>query len=294
MQLDKPITEIIRQRFSCRKYLKKPIAEHDRQKLSDFLSSVNRGPFGAQARFELVAAAKQDQNALKGLGTYGFIRNAAGFIVGVVRDSEKSLEDFGYLMEKTIIYATDIGLGTCWLGGSFTKSRFAKKISLTYEEQLPAVTSIGYIADRSKSEDRLRRYVGADSRKDWEKLFFKDNFDNPLLLSDAGPFSEPLEMVRLGPSASNKQPWRVVKEDNSWHFFLRRTKGYRDGFIFRFLNLADLQRVDMGIAMCHFELTSLQMGLQGKWIVQEPNIKKSDDTTEYIASWTHEEFAADF
>jgi len=60
-------------------------------------------------------------------------------------------------------------------------------------------------------------------------------------------------MVRIAPSASNKQPWRIVKIEGAWHFFLERTKGYGDGIIFKLLKLADIQRLDMGIAMCHFE-----------------------------------------
>ena len=35
-----------------------------------------------------------------------------------------------------------------------------------------------------------------------------------------------LEMVRRGPSASNKQPWRVVRAGERWHLYLQRTRGY--------------------------------------------------------------------
>jgi hypothetical protein len=51
------------------------------------------------------------------------------------------------------------------------------------------------------------------------------------------------------------------------------------------LKLEDLQRVDMGIAMCHFELASDELGLTGRWATAEPAIKKPDDSTEYVASW---------
>jgi len=40
---------------------------------------------------------------------------------------DKNLEDFGYLMEEAILFATGLGLGTCWLGGSFTKSGLPKR-----------------------------------------------------------------------------------------------------------------------------------------------------------------------
>jgi hypothetical protein len=285
MLYSKPVTEIIRQRFSCRKCLEKPIAEDQRQHLADFISSAGRGPLGTPVRFELVAATEQDRKSLKGLGTYGFIRGAAGFIVGAVGHSEKNLEDYGYVMEKIILCATDIGLGTCWLGGTFTKSGFAKKISAADGELVPAVTSVGYVAQRGGFDGRMRQFVGADNRMPWENLFFKEKFGIPLSSDEAGAYSVPLEMVRKGPSASNKQPWRIVKEGNTWHFYIKRTKGYGNSFTFRLLGLADLQRVDMGIAMSHFELTANELGLKGTWAIQEPAIAKPDSLTEYTISW---------
>lgn len=285
MLYNKPITEIIRQRFSCRKYLEKPIAEDKRQQLSTFIFSAGRGPFGTPVRFELVAATEKDRKSLKGLGTYGVIRGAAGFIVGAVRHSEKNLEDYGYVMEKIILCATDIGLGTCWLGGTFTKSGFAKKISATDGERVPAVTSIGYIASKDGFEGRMRQFVGADNRLPWENLFFREKFGIPLSPDEAGAYRVPLEMVRIGPSASNKQPWRIVREGNAWHFYIQRTKGYGNSFTFRLLGLADLQRVDMGIAMSHFELIAGELGLKGTWAVREPDIAKPDSLTEYTVSW---------
>jgi len=191
-------------------------------------------------------------------------------------------------MEKIILCATDIGLGTCWLGGTFTKSGFAQKISAAEGELVPAVTSVGYIAQRGGLEDGMRRFVGADHRLPRENLFFREKFGSPLSPDEAGVYSVPLEMVRLGPSASNKQPWRIVKEGRLWHFYLRRTKGYGNSFTFRLLGLADLQRVDMGIAMSHFELTAGELGLKGTWAVREPDIEKPDSATEYTASWMAE------
>ena len=72
MLYSKPVTEIIRQRFSCRKYLEKPIAEDERQHLSDFIFSAGKGPLGAPVRFELVAATEQDRNSLKGLDIWSY------------------------------------------------------------------------------------------------------------------------------------------------------------------------------------------------------------------------------
>jgi len=282
----KPVVDIIRQRFSCRTYLERPISAEKRQELKAFIDNLQNGPFGSRPRFHLVAADKEDSRALKGLGTYGFIHGATGFIIGTLDEGEKNLEDYGYQMEEIILLATRLDLGTCWLGGSFTRSSFARKINVSDDKLIPAVTSIGEIADVEDARNgSLRRRINADQRLPWERLFFNQKFGTPLSQEESGEYAIPLEMLRIGPSASNKQPWRVIKDGNIWHFYLQRTKGYREGNLTRFLGIADMQRLDMGIAMCHFELTARELGLSGRWFNAVLGIAKPDDLTEYIVSW---------
>ena len=282
----KPVEEIVRQRFSCRNYIESPIREDSRQQLLDFLQAVGTGPFGTSARFELAAANEQDRRALKGLGTYGFIRGATGFIIGAIQRDENNLEDFGFLLEQIILLATDIGLSTCWLGGSFTKSSFARKISARENELVPAVVSVGYRSKKPRRiESLFRSGAGTDRRLPWEQLFFEGRFGTPLEEESAGEYATPLKMVRLAPSASNRQPWRILKEGNRWHFYLQRTPGYRERRLVNLFSVADLQRVDMGIALSHFELMVGDLNLSGKWDVSEPDIAIPGEDTEYTISW---------
>jgi len=286
LTINNPIADTITQRFSCRTYLKEPIDQTILAQLRKSIDSHQTGPLGNRTRFELVSATEADTTALRGLGTYGFIKGASGFIVGAIRDADKALEDFGYLMELIILEATELGLGTCWLGGTFTKSRFAKKITLNKAEIIPAVTSVGYIAEDPRWVDgKIREAAGSDRRLPWEKLFFDGQFDSPLSKDEAGVYAMPLEMVRLGPSASNRQPWRIIKAGHIWHFYLRRTRGYRRNNYAKMLKMADLQRIDMGIAMCHFELTAREQGISGSWIVNDPDIDMPEKPLEYTVSW---------
>lgn len=275
-----PITEIIRQRSSVRTYDARPITEEHLAKLREYLAGNTQGPLGTQARFILITASAQDRDALNGLATYGFIRNPAGFIIGAVASGRHDLEDFGYLMEKNILYATELGLGTCWVGGTFSRSRFADRIGLRGGESVPAVTPIGYGAGKRAIIDAMARWSsGSAQRKPWEELFFSPA--GALSQAEAGRYAEPLEMVRLAPSASNYQPWRVLKEQNknTYHFFLSRRLGFR----LLLVNKADLQRVDMGIAMCHFELTAQAQGLSGTWTVTAQ--PRKHPLGEYTVSW---------
>lgn len=281
------VTETIKKRYSCRTYSQTPIGKDQEASLTEFLSENGTGPFGASSRFKLITGAPEEQNHLKDLGTYGVIKNAAGFIIGAVKDGPNNLEDFGYVMEKNILFATSIGLGTCWLGGTFTKSTFADKIALRPDESIPAVAATGHIASRKSLLEKTMRWgAGADSRKPRQTLFFDGAFGRPLSPEVSGEWDTPLEMVRLGPSASNQQPWRIVRhtDQNTFHFYLQRTKRYqtRNQVLF---GMADLQRVDMGIAMCHFEMTAAGLGLAGGWRFEAPDLGQLPEQTSYVASW---------
>ncbi len=280
------IAQIIRGRYSCRTYSRQPLDPATRQELLTFISSNGVAPFGSDARFELIAATEAERNALAGLGTYGFIKDPTGFFVGAVGTSDRDMEDYGYLLERIVLFATSIGLGTCWLGGTFKKSSFARRIDLEEGESLPAVASVGYIAEKPRRVDGLiRRGASSDARKSWELLFFDGSFDGPLSPESAGAYAGPLEMVRLAPSASNKQPGRLVRHDGAWHFFLQRTPGYGQGRFMRFPKLADMQRIDMGIAMCHFEMSARELGLDGQWSATGLGVNLAEGSLEYVVTW---------
>ena len=285
MDFRRSVTEIIRQRFSCRAYLERAVERPVVENLRAAAAGFTIGPLGSKVRFDIVAASPGDQSALKGAGTYGLIKKPQAFIIGSVSPLAKGLEDFGYAMEQLVLHATDVGLGSCWIGGIFSKSNFAKKINAAQGEIVPAVVSLGYIENIEKAKNSTMRFkINAINRNEWEGQFFSRKFGAPLTVEEAGRYTNPLEMVRLAPSASNKQPWRIVKIEGAWHFFLERTKGYGDGIIFKFFRLADIQRLDIGIAMCHFELTARQLKLAGEWKIQEPNLERPEQT-EYVASW---------
>ena len=285
-----PVTELIRRRFSCRTYRIEPISRDDILILQDLLEGSQIGPLGNQTRFKIVVATEYDSHQLKGLGTYGFIKNPTGFIIGAIQDKSGALEDFGYQFELIVLKTTELGIGSCWLGGTYTKGRFAKIIELQPGEDIPSILSIGYPSDQQAWIDRAARiFSGADRRFGWESLFFDTSFNTPLTRVDAGKYAESLEMVRLAPSASNKQPWRIIKQGNRWHFFIQRTRKYPPAAFKLLINSADLQRIDLGIAMAHFEQTAIENSMTGNWLVQDPGLPLPNTQTEYNITWIPDE-----
>jgi hypothetical protein len=217
------------------------------------------------------------------IGTYGVIKGAQDYIIALVEEGEKDLEQLGYVLEELILYATSIGLGTCWLGGTFKKSDFSQMVSIKENEKMLIVTPIGYPEDKkSVTESFMRFAVSANQRKSWAELFYSETFSASLKengLEDIDYVSA-FEAVRLGPSASNKQPWRILKNGNTFHFYLLPNKGYGDKLGY------NIQKVDMGIAMCHFEMVIKELGIKGSWENAKPKIDTLGlDDIEYIVSW---------
>jgi nitroreductase len=282
-QISSNICEVIIKRKSWRSYLPVPLASDIKQHFVEMLSEDGNSPFGGTARFELIETLDLNSQEKRRLGTYGFIKGATNFLVGIMEKSQYDLEDLGFRMEKLILYATELGLSTCWLGGTFRRKNFAKQMNIKENEQIPAVSPIGYAAKNSIIGRFAKWGARSKSRYPWQTLYFEQDGWTPLLKKNAGNFALPLEMVRVAPSASNKQPWRIVKEtnENNFHFFVFRTK--RKGIRPR-IRMFDFPRLDMGIATCHFHLVNQELGFKGEWKFNQPKMSNPDEF-HYVISW---------
>lgn len=272
--------DVISRRISVRSYSNRAVEESLREEFDNICSNPGQGPFGAAVRFKMLDMDPLEKADLKGLGTYGVIKGANLYILAAVEEGPGALDDTGYLLEKIILRATAAGLGTCWLGGTFRRSAFAAKMNLSPGEILPAITPVGYPAKQISATDSMMRFGARSSkRKPWEELFFTADGLTALDGKAAGDYHEALEAVRLGPSASNKQPWRIVMpEPGTFNLYLKENKIYN-----RIMGKIRIQRLDMGIAMCHFELVSRDLGLSGRWLTGLP-AKQLPGLT-HVATW---------
>jgi hypothetical protein len=203
-------------------------------------------------------------------------------LVGITENNQASLLDFAYIFQKLVLFLTEMEIGTCWMGGTFSRNSFEEEIQLGESGFIPCITPIGYPSQKQRVFDKaVRLVVKADNKKPWNKLFYDINFKESLTNEKAGVLDIPIEMVRLGPSASNKQPWRlVVSEDRTvCHFYIEHTPNYSSKLGY------DMQLLDMGIAMCHFELACQELNLNGNWVVEDPQLPPLSGQTEYLVSW---------
>ncbi len=264
------IEQVIRNRRSVRTFDGKKLDLELLEKLRSFGETASN-PFGVSVGFELLDAAEQGLSSpvLSGEPLY---------VCGRVKNIPDCQVAFGYAFENLLLYAHYLGLGTVWIGGTMNRSVFEKAIQLTADELMPCISPLGYTADKmSVREVLMRKGVKADERLPFEELFFDGSFDKPLGKEAAGALALPLEMVRLAPSAVNKQPWRVLLTDGKVHFYLKRSKGFGHG------EKLDMQMIDMGIALCHFELSAAEAGLKPVFCRERPQLPS--EGLEYIASY---------
>ncbi len=273
MMFDFSVEDVVKKRYSVRTFDKKPVEKELKEKLLAYADNL-QNPLGPKIKIQYIDK-ELAPNGEK-LGTYGIIKDANLYMGVTVPNEEYALEALGYEFEHLVLYATSLGLGTCWLGGTFNRSAFSSAMKIDANDIFPILSPLGYPAEKkSITEQIMRRTVKASGRFEWNKLFFKDNFEKTLSVEEAGDYVFPLEMLRLAPSAVNKQPWRVVMTDKEIHFFEERS--VESGHI-------DMHRIDVGIAVCHFHLASLESGKAGHFERKVPDFPVPTGMT-YIASW---------
>ncbi|EFV00560.1 nitroreductase family protein [Pseudoramibacter alactolyticus ATCC 23263] len=206
------------------------------------------------------------------------IVGARTYLAGKVKRQPLAAAAYGYSFEHLLLSATALGLGTVWIAGTLDRPAFEAAVALQADEVMSAASPVGYAAKRSIRERAMRKAVKADTRLPFERLFFAGDFAAPLTPETAGNWADPLEMVRLAPSAVNKQPWRVVTDGQRVHFYECRSRGISKG------DVLDIQQVDLGIALCHFELAAREAGLSGHFAAADPGIACPDHTT-YVLTY---------
>jgi len=280
MQSTFNVKETVNKRISVRNYSSQAISEEMILIFKDIVKGLNN-PFNVRVNYHFLDINNTEQP--QKLGTYGVIKGARQYIGTTIKLEPYALEALGYEMETLILHLTHLGLGTCWLGGTFNRKGFANGMNIASHEIFPIITPVGYAeSKRHITEIAMRKLIKADQRKPWDKLFFINDFSTPLANDKENDYNFALEMVRLGPSASNKQPWRIVIMNQVCHFFEHKDPGYSDIFPY------DLQRIDMGIALAHFELAMKEKGVHGQLRINlNPNIELPSNI-HYSFSWVRE------
>jgi nitroreductase len=257
------IHETIHRRFSVRHYQSRPVPE-------EILKAVEKSGENSLAlddsirvRFHLIREGKLVAEQMTFLtGGRWLFGSAPHFIIATSEEKPLFMLNMGFRMEQMILFATQQGLGTCWVGGMFTEERIGAFLGLDKGERVIVLTPLGY-PDTSfygrVAHDVIE--LGAMNfgrRKPLKQIAF-GKWGSPLETEDK-ELLEALECARLAPSWVNAQPWRFLvtgKEIIAVADARGRYSSVRDG--------KHYYRLDVGIAMSHFFLAAKEMGWSGSW-----------------------------
>ncbi len=262
------LMEIVRSRKSVRTFDANQLSDEHRKLLEDYCKGITN-PFDIPVDFVFMNAVEN------GLSS-PVLTGEPLYVTGKVEKKPYADVAFGYSFEQLVLYAWSLGIGSVWIGGTMKRETFEETAGLKKGEMMPCVSPLGYPSDkRSLKETMMRRGIGADNRFSADRLFFNEKWDSPR--TPAEDMADVLEMVRWAPSAVNKQPWRIVLKDGAWHFYEKKDRGYVSE------STGDVQKVDLGIALCHFVLGLEYKGRKAEVIINDPGIAIPNDA-EYIAS----------
>ena len=264
--------ELVKSRRSVRTFDGQKLDSAVVEDLKSFADSIVN-PYGIPVKFVFLDA---DEHKLSS----PVLAGEKLYVSAVVAKGEHAEEAYGYAFEALLMHAHEMGLGTVWIGGTMPRDKFETATGLAANEVMPCVSPLGKVAKKmSVKETLMRKGVKADNRYDFQELFFSGDFGTPMTEGKAmeAGLRDVLECVRLAPSDVNKQPWRVVVGDKVAHFYEKHDKGYITADY-------DLQKIDLGIGMYHFEKELLEEGRAPKLEVNDPGLA-APAGVDYVASY---------
>lgn len=235
--------EAIDVRVSCRAYAKRDIDDETYVRLSNKVQKLTElsgisfelhGPFERDEQLELSRTMFAGQPPL--------------YITCVAPEGEKYEELIGYFGEQFVLFATTLGLGTCWIHGTYKhdSARYTEIPGCTLHDVIPVGYPLLPVPLRQKS---IRAAI---RRKDHtpEQIFV-----GPGSYSQEETWvKEALEAVVKAPSAVNEQPVIFSRDSHNGQVIaeLSRVK-------------TGMEWCDLGIAKYHFELVAHAHSIEGSW-----------------------------
>ncbi|WHH57868.1 nitroreductase family protein [Petroclostridium sp. X23] len=216
--------EAIFKRKSVRKYDLNPLDENTLAEISAYTNVLK--PIDSKIKTEMMIVSQEQIKNLLPI-------KSPHYIVVSSENKEGYLTNVGFMLQQMDLFLSINGIGSCWVG--MAKPIKAVKEGLTLE----FVIAMAF----GKAEEPLHR----NSTQEFKRKTLSE-------ISSGSGMEEQLEAVRLAPSATNGQPWYfVVNKDTIDAFCIK------PNFI-RALMYERMNKIDMGIAFCHFWLASKQLG----------------------------------
>ncbi len=221
------LSEAIQARTSRRTYLETPISKEAADKLIAMMDEVNH-----QGNLSLRLIMNEPAAFGKLRKSYGMFKGVRNYILLIGRNGADAKEKLGYYGEKLVLLATQLGLGTCWVGGTLDRSIGDRYVQPG--EFFHGVITIGNVeSDKSFKERLIAKATHRKSKAIGEMMKAEGEVPEWFL---AG-----MSAVQKAPSAVNAQPVTFT---------------YLRGIVSAYVASEKYghEKVDLGIAKLHFEI----------------------------------------
>ncbi len=182
--------------------------------------------------------------------SYGLISGTPSLIALVGDANDQDLKrKAGYFGEFIVLECVSLGLGTCWISGTYNREECMKSIQLKENETLVCVIAIGNVLQNKTVKELLISQFGK-GKQSFNELLAEKDCTPPLWVANG------IEAARVSPSAVNGKPiaYRYKKEQLSIYIAKKNH---------------DAEEIDLGISMAHFQLGALQGRKEGTWLKVE-------------------------
>ncbi|WP_101696250.1 nitroreductase family protein [Clostridium minihomine] len=214
----------IEKRVSRRKFEQEALTIEEKEKIISLIHQLN-GESGLRMEF-LEDGSGAFQKLRK---SYGLFTNVRSLVLMKGKKEDKDLkEKIGYYGEDLVLAITDLGLGTCWVGGTFDPDEF----TIDSDEELACVVVMGKVAAPSLTEKMVRSATHRKGKSIEERI--KSDQPLPQWIKNG------MEVVLLAPSAKNTQKTIFRYENNI--------------LIAEIVDDYSMDLIDLGIAKKHFEI----------------------------------------
>lgn len=228
--------EQLGQRHSVRSYSPEPLPDFILQSLKAEITDINTHEAGMH--FQLVV---NDDSAFRGFRkSYGFFRNPSNYVAAVVDKSFPYVaEKAGYCAEQIVMKAVKIGLGTCFVGGTFDTA--SVPVQMRADWKILFVVLLGYPDEGNRrTMDRLMTKMAHRKEPAWQSLYVDKGIPLDAALAKQPALEIALKALLTAPSALNKRPVRLTLDS--------------DNMIVAFLpEHAKDRKIDLGIAIWNLE-----------------------------------------
>jgi len=170
--------DVVKSRTSVRVYSDVPVED---EKITYVLDCARRAPSWANKqcwRFIVVKNKDTINNVAKNSMVNQWLKTAPVLIIACADSTESGsrnkleyyIVDVSIALENLVLAATDVGLGTCWIGG-FDEEKIKEQLEIPKRIRIVALTPLGYPADKKTLISSTFRFVTrGDKRKSLEEI----------------------------------------------------------------------------------------------------------------------------